>query len=125
MGYPAILHPLVRTHDVPTLGREFELAEADRVELVRQAIRLIVDIEEEPRIGREMRRRPGYEILADCHSLTFDLPGWRPKNRFRIVYKIDPSVEAIDRVLVFSIGPRPDLEAYKRARARRQAGDWP
>jgi hypothetical protein len=72
-----------------------------------------------------MRRRPGYEMIADCHSLTLDVRGWRKKNRFRIVYKIEPSLEAIDRVLVYAVGPRPNLEAYRRARARRQAGGWP
>lgn len=72
-----------------------------------------------------MRRRPGYEVLAECHSLTFDLRGRKTKPRFRIVFGLDPSVEGIHRVLVYAVGPRPDLEAYRRACARRQAGDWP
>ena len=125
MGYPLLLHPLVREQDVPTLGAQFELDKKAQLSLRKELVALLVEIEREPRIGRPMRRRPGYEILADCHSLTFDLPGWRRKRRFRIICKLDPSIEAIHRVLVYAVGPRPNLEAYRRARERRQAGDWP
>ena len=74
MGYPLLLHPLVREQDVPTLGAQFELDKKAQLSLRKELVALLVEIEREPRIGRPMRRRPGYEILADCHSLTFDLP---------------------------------------------------
>lgn len=125
MGYPLLVHPLVRQADVPTLGAGLALDDKDMVALQRRLVELVAEIENEPRIGRTMRRRPGYEILADCHSLTFDAPSWSKKARFRIVYKIDPEVDAIARVLVYAVGPRLDLEAYKRARAGRRAGGWP
>lgn len=125
MGYPVLAHPLVRQSDIPSLGAEFGLNEDDVSALLRRLVELVAELEYEPRIGREMRPRPGYEILADCHSLAFDEPDWHKKARFRIVYKIDPGVEAIDRVLIYAVGSRPDLEAYKRARDRKRAGDWP
>lgn len=125
MAYPLLLHPRVLDQDVPTVGAELELDEQASLELRKELVRQLVAIEQEPRIGRPMRRRPGYEILADCHSLTFDLPARKKKPRFRIVFKLDPNVEAIHSVLVYAVGPRPNLEAYRRARARRQTGDWP
>jgi hypothetical protein len=125
MGYPLLVHPLVRLVDVPTLGAEPSLDEQARAALLRRLIELVAELESEPRIGRPMRRRPGFEILSDCHSLAFDTPSWSKKARLRIVYKIDPGIDAIARVLVYAVGPRPDLEAYRRARARRRAGDWP
>lgn len=126
MGYPILLHPLVRTSDVPTVGVEEGPSDEERLELRRELVRLLARIEGEPRVGRPMRYRRGYEILADCHSLPFDLADWKGKDRFRIVYKIDPSIEAVDRVLVYAVGPRgPGLEVYRRARKRRQQSDWP
>jgi hypothetical protein len=125
VAYPLLLHPLVLDQDTPRLGAEFELDEQAQLDLKRELVGQLVAIEQEPRSGRPMRRRPGYEILADCYSLTFDLPAWKKKPRFRIVFKLDPSVEAIHRVLVYAVGPRPNLEAYRRARKRRQTGDWP
>jgi hypothetical protein len=125
VAYPLLLHPLVLDRDVPTLGTEVGLDEQAQLDLRKELVRQLVAIEHEPWIGRPMRRRPGYEILADCHSLTFDLRSRKKKPRFRIVFKLDPSVEAIHRVLVYAVGPRPDLEAYRRARARRRAADWP
>ena len=126
MGYPLLLHPLVRTSDVPTVGVEEGLSDEERLELRRELVRLLARIEGEPRVGRPMRYRRGHEILADCHSLPFDLADWKGKDRFRIVYKIDPSIEAVDRVLVYAVGPRgAGFEAYRRARKRRQQSDWP
>jgi hypothetical protein len=125
MGYPVLAHPLVRQGDVPSLGAAFDLSKHEMNGLLRRLVELVAELEHEPRIGREMRPRPGYEILADCHSLPFDEPSWHKKARYRIVYKIDPGVEAITRVLIYAVGPRPNLEAYKRARDRRRAGDWP
>lgn len=126
MGYPMLLHPLVRASDVPTLGTEEGLDDERRLELRRELVRQLTLIEAEPRSGRPMRHRPGYEILADCHSLPFDLIDWKGKHRFRIVYKIDPGIEAIDRTLIYAVGPRgPNLKAYQRARKRRQQKDWP
>ena len=126
MGYPLLLHPLVRTSDVPTVGVEEGLSDEERLELRRELVRLLARIEGEPRVGRPMRYRPGHEILADCHSPPFDLADWKGKDRFRIVYKIDPSIEAVDRVLVYAVGPRgPGFEVYRRARKRRQQSDWP
>src|SRR4030065_349599 len=106
-GVSASSHPLVREQDVPTLGAQFELDKKAQLSLRKELVALLVEIEREPRIGRPMRRRPGYEILADCHSLALDLPGWRRKRRFRIIYKLDPSIEAIHRVLVYAVGPPP------------------
>lgn len=125
MGYPLLVHPLVRLEDVPALAAEQGLAAKERDSLLRRLVELVAEIENEPRIGRPMRRRPGFELLADCHSLAFDTPDWTRKARFRIVYKIDPGIDAIARVLVYAVGPRPDLEVYRRARSRRRAGGWP
>lgn len=126
MGYPVLLHPAVREHDLPTLGVGEGLGDEERLELRKELVRQLARIGAEPRFGRAMRYRTGYEILADCHSLPFDLSERKRKHRFRIVYKIDPSIEAVDRSLIYAVGPRgPKLEAYRRARKRRQQKDWP
>ena len=64
MGYPILLHPRVRTSDVPTVGVEEGPSDEERLELRRELVRLLARIEGEPRVGRPMRYRRGYEILG-------------------------------------------------------------
>jgi hypothetical protein len=72
----------------------------------------------DPWIGAEMRERVRLEILRDCRKVSFDLPSWRQKPRFRLVYRNAPSEGSIAVVAVIAIAERARLDAYRRAARR-------
>lgn len=110
MTYEVDVLDEVKSQDIPALpNREVKRAAA---ELLRQ---LYID----PRIGEPMRERFNLRVLADCRKVLFDEPGWKGKPRFRFVFRNEPDDGAVGRTTVLSIGPRKDLEAYRRAATRR------
>ena len=94
-----------------------ELAAVDE-ELVDVAIRLMLALRDDPWAGEDLRERYNLRAIKDCRKLRFDLPGWKGKPRFRLVYRNEPLDGAPGLVRVWSLGPRNDLIAYGRAAAR-------
>jgi hypothetical protein len=86
--------------------------------LGRVVAEIVRDLHFDPWLGREMRARRRMEILKDCRKVLFDLPSWKAKPRFRLVYRNDPSDGSIAVVAVLAVGSRSDLEAYRRAATR-------
>ena len=111
MGYRVEVLDEVRTVDMPAL------LQVDP-ELGRAVAEIVRDLHHDPWLGREMRERMRLEVLADCRKVPFDLPSRRGKPRFRLVYRNDPNDGSIAVVCVLAVGPRSDLDAYRRAAAR-------
>jgi hypothetical protein len=64
---------------------------------------------------------PGFEVLSDCRSTTFDAPGRTGKPRYRLVYLNEPDEGGIAVVCVLAAGEGRQTTADKQARARLQA----
>ncbi len=92
------------------------------VELRKEAVRLLVALETNPYLGREMWVVRGFEVLTDCRSLKFDVPGRRGKPRYRLVYRNEPDEGAIAVICVLAVGERKQMTGYKQARGRLRAG---
>ncbi len=110
MSYRVLVLPSARSDFV-------ELAEADR-EAARVALRLAVELGENPWRGDEMRSRRGLEELAGCRRIPFDRDDWEDKPRFRLVYRNEPSDGAPNIVAIVAAGERRNLGAYRRAKPR-------
>lgn len=94
-----------------------ELAETDP-DLIEVAIRVMLDLRDDPWLGGELRERYNVRPLRDCRRIRFDLPDWKDRPRFRLVYRNEPSDGAPGLVRVWSVGPRAGLIAYARSAAR-------
>ncbi len=90
-------------------------------ELRREVVRILVGLESNPYQGREMWVVRGFEILTDCRSIKFDLPGHRGKPRYRLVYRNEPNEGAIAVICVLAVGARAQMASYKQARTRLRA----
>ncbi len=94
-----------------------ELATSDR-EAARAALRLAVELKENPWLGEAMRPRLGLQELADCRRIPFDRHDWTGKPRFRLVYRNEPSDGAPHIVAILAASERRNLGAYRRAKPR-------
>jgi len=91
------------------------------VELRKEVVRLLVALERDPYLGREMWLVKGFEVLTDCRSIKFDAPGRKGKPRYRLVFRNEPDDGAIAVICVLAVGERKQTTAYKQARARLRA----
>ena len=94
-----------------------ELAAVDE-QLVDRAIELLTELRADPWLGEDLWERYNMRPIRDCRKIRFDVPGWRGKPRYRIVYRNEPLDGAPGLVRVWAIGPRDKLVAYTRATAR-------
>lgn len=90
-------------------------------ELRKEVVRLLVALEANPYLGREMWVVESFEVLTDCRSLKFDAPGRKGKPRYRLVYRNEPDEGTIAVICVLAVGQRKQMTAYKQARARLRA----
>lgn len=98
--------------------RDFQdLAVKDR-EAAREAVRLALELREDPYVGDELRDRAAVGNLSGCRSIHFDRPGWKGKHRFRLVYRNEPNDGAPAIIAVLAIGDREKLSAYRDAAKR-------
>ena len=88
------------------------------VELRKQVVRLLVTLEQNPYLGREMWVVRGFDALTDCRSIKFDMPDRKGKPRYRLVYRNEPDEGAIAVICVLAAEERKQMSAYKQARAR-------
>jgi hypothetical protein len=109
--YPVEVFDEVKTIDIPALA-EIEPG------AVRVVAEIVAELYSDPWLGQEMRARMRMEVLEHCRKVPFDVPGWKDKPRFRLVYRNDPSDGSIAVVAVLSVGPRAELTAYRQAAAR-------
>lgn len=109
------------THRVELLPEARDDIHALSAGLRREIVRLLVALEQNPYLGREMWVVRGFEVLTDCRSLKFDTPVHKGKPRYRLVYRNVPEEGAIAIVCVLAVGERRQMAAYKHARARLRA----
>ena len=64
-------------------------------QLRREVVRLLVAVEQNPYLGREMWVVRGFEVLTDCRSIKFDTASRKGKPRYRLVYRNEPDEGAI------------------------------
>lgn len=111
MSYSVRVLDEVRQHDLPRL-----LAIDPR--LGRAVAEILAALYTDPWLGVEMRERMRLEVLRDCRKVPFDVPGFKDKPRFRLVYRNDPDDGSIAVITVLSVGPRSELAAYRQAATR-------
>jgi hypothetical protein len=121
VSYPVRVLDQVREHDIP------ELLAIDQG-LGRVVAEILAALYSDPWLGVEMRERMRLDVLKDCRKVAFDLPTWRSKPRFCLVYRNDPDDGSIAVITVLAVGPRSELAAYRQAATRagserRQAGE--
>lgn len=87
--------------------------------LVRAVRRLLPALKEDP-IGRSSPLDYDSRIgnLGDCRKVYFDESTATRPAGYRIVFRLLPDEQTPERIQIVSIGPRADLEAYRRAAAR-------
>lgn len=108
------------SHPVELLPEARDDIHALSAELRREVIRLLVTLEQNPYLGREMWVVRDFEVLTDCRSIKFDTRR-KDKPRYRLVYRNEPEEGAIAVVCVLAVGERRQMTAYKQARARLRA----
>ena len=87
------------------------LAETDRGAALA-AMKLMLELRENPWLGDEMRERPRYASLSDCRRVRFDSADHTGKPRYRLVYRNEPSDGAPHIVAVLAVGAREKLRAH-------------
>jgi Txe/YoeB family toxin of Txe-Axe toxin-antitoxin module len=87
-------------------------------QLVRAALALMLELRNDPWLGEGPFQRYNLRPLRDCRKLRFNIPSWKGKPRYRLVYRNEPDDGAPGVVRVWAVGPRADLVAYTRAAAR-------
>lgn len=91
---------------------------AEDVEIVKEALRLLVALERDPYVGDVLRPRHRFELLRGCRRIRFDRRDWAGKPRYRLVYRNEPSDGAPNVVAVLAVAARTRLLAYARAQTR-------
>lgn len=114
--YNVSVHDSVRKEDVPALVEG--LGPEDETALKRELALVIAGLHNDPWIREEMRRRRGFEKLEHCRKVKFDLPRYKGKKRFRLVYRNDPNDGSIAVVSVLVAAKRDNLAAYRLAMKR-------
>ncbi len=82
------------------------------------AISRMGELRDNPWVGDELWERYNLRPIKNCRKLRFDVPDWRGKPRYRIVYRNEPIDGAPGLVRVWAVGAREDLVAYARATSR-------
>jgi hypothetical protein len=85
--------------------------------LVDAAIKLGVELWENPWLGESMRERFNLRVLSECRR-RFDRPDWTGKPRYRVIYRNEPSEGAPALARIIAVGSRDRLAAYRAAAAR-------
>lgn len=104
MSYRVVITPIAESQLA-------DLAETDRGAALA-AMKLILELRENPSLGDEMRERPRYASLSDCRRVRFDRADHTGKPRYRLVYRNEPSDGAPHIVAVLAVGAREKLRAY-------------
>jgi len=91
--------------------------------LLRAVRRLLPHLRADPLRGSQpLDYDPRIGNLGDCRKVYFDESEATRPAGYRIVLRLLPSESDPQRIQIVSIGPRANLEAYRRAAARLQRG---
>lgn len=91
---------------------------AAEIEALRVRIaELLVECKANPFLGEVMGRGLHPE-LADCRRVRFDIPSYKGKPRFRLIYRNEPSDGAPAECHWLAIAPRSGLRAHRKAQQR-------
>ena len=92
---------------------EGDLTQLVSDELRTIALRIIADLGGRPYQGRSLRGG-----LGDCRKVYFDVEGVSERPSFRVVYRLIPDERNPTEVDVIAVGPRANLDVYRRVRGR-------
>ena len=82
---------------------------------------VIVALQENPWLGKELRERVRVGDLHGLRRIAFDVPGWTDRPRYRVVYRNEPDDAVVEIVAVIAVERREQLAAYREAAARLRA----
>jgi hypothetical protein len=101
---------------------EGDQASKDEAEALKRRIaELLVECKGNPFIG-ELMGSGLHPELAKCRRVRFDIPTYKGKARFRLIYRNDPTDGAPAECHWLTIAPRAGLQAHRRARQRSTQG---
>ena len=103
---------------LPSAHEDFQRLYALDKELVRVALRITAELEDDPWLGSDLRARLNLEELRDCRRVAFDRDDWKDKPRYRLVYRNEPSDGAPHIVAILAAAERSNLGAYRTAHKR-------
>ena len=97
-------------HDAPARAAQIDA-------LKRRIATLLLECKANPYTGELMG--PGRHIeLTDCRRIRFDIPTYKGKPRFRLIYRNAPSDGAPAECRWLAVAPRAGLHAHRRAQQR-------
>jgi hypothetical protein len=91
---------------------EKDMAALDTDALRREAAKMMLRLRRRPQLRRRLSRDARTGDLSDCRKLYFD------EARHRIVYRLYPSDDTPMEVEIIAVGPRANLDVYRRASER-------
>lgn len=101
---------------------EDDQASKDEAEALKRRIaELLVECKGNPFIG-ELMGSGLHSELANCRRVRFDIPTYKRKPRFRLIYRNDPTDGAPAECHWLTIAPRAGLQAHRRAQQRSTQG---
>ncbi|MGA9285038.1 MAG: hypothetical protein WBV85_06305 [Solirubrobacteraceae bacterium] len=103
-------------HDVTSLVASLTDEKASAA-LKRRIAELLVECNANPYVG-ELMSSGRHPELADCRRVRFDIPTYKGKPRFRLMYRNEPSDGAPAECLWLTVGPRAGLRAHRVATQR-------
>lgn len=104
-------------HDLEFLPETAKEANELSEELRLVIAALVIELTRNAHYGELMGERPP-RILVGCRKIRFDLPTWKRKPRYRLVYRNEPSDGGVANLCVLAIGRRDRMIAYTKAAAR-------
>lgn len=102
-----------------TADKKIGKAEIDALKL--RIAELLVECRANPYIG-ELMGSGRHPELADCRRVRFDVPTYKGRPRFRLIYRNDPSDGAPAECRWLAVAPRAGLRAHRKARQRSRGG---
>jgi hypothetical protein len=85
--------------------------------LKRRIATLLLECKANPYTGELMGAGRHVE-LEDCRRVRFDIPAYKGKPRFRLIYRNEPSDGAPAECRWLAVAPRAGLHAHRRAQQR-------
>lgn len=104
--------------ELTATAAESDQADKDEAEALKRRIaELLVECKGNPFIG-ELMGRGLHPELANCRRVRFDIPSFKGKPRFRLIYRNEPTDGAPAECHWLTVAPRAGLQAHRRARQR-------
>jgi hypothetical protein len=90
---------------------------AESEALKRRIAELFLECEDNPYAG-ELMGKGLHPELAGCRRIRFDVPTYKGKPRFRLIYRNVPSDGAPAQCRWLAVGPRAGLRTHRKAQQR-------